>query len=276
LIIKMTMTNKGEGMKGWKERACAALKNARLWAGGDIRTEALNLIAEYESRRAEKRKAREAVDLYEHEDGFDRDEAASDEVDTKPDEPEIPEGWRKLGGEEVLIEGDQKYNFDHFIEVCKTIGKTVQESLDHWQGPRCVIRKIETPQPASLSDEYLALWVPRMEARAAWIINQVGTCIVGTCIDGDNSYGCDGCPLAPCVGNTQENRRDAARAFLTRPDVVAWKERQKWPRWVTVMTPDGNAPNARRLVACYSQGDWDSFLSPALATAAEIDAVRRG
>jgi hypothetical protein len=189
-------------MKGWKERACAALKNARLWAGGDIRTEALNLIAEYETHHADKRKAREAVDLDKHEDGFDRDDAASDEVDTMPGVP--------------------------------------------------------------LSDEYLALWVPRMEEAANWTDEAYCSSLW------DASY-CVRCPISCSV----RNHAAPARAWLLRPDVVAWKERQKWPKWVTVMTPDGNAPNARRLVACYSQGDWDSFLSPVLATAAEIDAVRR-
>jgi hypothetical protein len=204
-------------MKGWKERACAALKNARLWAGGDIRTEALNLIAEYEARRAEKRKAREA-------------EAVPHLVG---------ESWVKIKQEEA---------------------RSFSES--------------QVPQPAPLSGEYLDTWVPRMEAMAKYD-------------DDPDRSPCDMLPGWKCTtcicheahkladGGLAAGCKNASIAFLSRPDVVAWKERQKWPKWVTVMTPDGNVPNARRLVACYSQGDWDSFLSPALATAAEIDAVMR-
>jgi hypothetical protein len=105
LIIKTTMTNKGEGMKGWKKRVINLLSRIfmeEIWADEEIE----RLLAEYEARRAEKRKAREA-------------EAVPHLVG---------EAWVKIKQEEA---------------------RSFSES--------------QAPQLAPLSDEYMDLWVPRME-----------------------------------------------------------------------------------------------------------------
>jgi hypothetical protein len=160
-------------MKGWKgdwiNRAARVMDLANVYIiNGRISAELAELLRECNEHRAEKRKAREAVDLYEHEDGFDRNEAASDEVDTKPADPVIPEGWRKLGDEEIIKEGDRIVSFGSWLNVSKSIGNKAGLPFDGWAGPWCAIRKIEEPaKDAPLSDEYLATWVPRMEEVAS-------------------------------------------------------------------------------------------------------------
>jgi hypothetical protein len=169
-------------------------------------------------------------------------------------------GWKKRAYEVLML-----------VHGNEPRGDRVYQLLAEYEAHRAErkAKDVEPPKDAPLSDDYLALWVPRMEA----IAKDGDSCVPRwNCYSRFRGY----CPVGVALRNKPGACRDEARAWLARPDVVAWKERQKWPRWVTVMTPDGNAPNARRLVACYSQGDWDSFLSPALATAAEIDAVRRG
>jgi hypothetical protein len=129
----------------------------------------------------------------------------------------------------------------------------------------CAKAREERAKAAPLSDDYLDIWVPRMEEKA-----KSGSCAR---IPEDE---CSGCPCSiygPC-GSFEEDRA-TARAFLARPDVLAWKERQKvneWPKWITVPTLSG----FRRVLSCHSSDDWSNFSDPRLATAAEIDAVRRG
>jgi hypothetical protein len=208
-------------MKEWKKRALPILENRANKTAIDgcpcSGCTARRLVDEYEARRAEKRKAREA-------------EAVPHLVG---------ESWVKIKQEEA---------------------RSFSES--------------QAPQLAPLSDEYLALWVPRMEAFAK---------------DGDSCvprWNCNSrfrgyCPVGVALRNKPGACRDEARAWLARPDVVAWKERQKvseWPKWISVKTDVSFADNGRRIVACYGQDDWYTYeghFDPALATAAEIDAVRR-
>jgi hypothetical protein len=117
-----------------------------------------------------------------------------------------------------------------------------------------------------LSDEYLALWVPRMEEIVAYFGNVNNFHNDAPCA---KKWTCSECLAlrSPCNKN--------ASAFLSRPDVVAWKERQnEWPKWITISAPQ--SPSGRRVLACYSQADMDGFVSARLATAAEIDAIGRG
>jgi hypothetical protein len=183
-------------MKGWKKRAYGVIKDTIT--GDPQRAAILNgLIAEYEARRAEKSKAKEA--------------------------------------------------------------------------------KAE-PQPAPMSDEYLYLWVPRMEA----VAQGYGRMSAMAC-SGENSWYCksksNNCPLEGTSGLCLPQ----ARSWLDRPEVVAWKERQKrsvvykitkndnpgseYGYWLNVDVADIHA-----IVHLDSQGP---IVTKALALAAEIDAVRR-
>jgi hypothetical protein len=176
-------------------------------------------------------------------------------------------GWKKRAYEALRYVARNVY----FKEP--TIPELIAE-YDSRRAEKRKAREAETPkpdEPAPLSDDYLALWVPRMEetAESTSLCHHFGIC--SEC----PVRGKKGCPPS----------RPAALAWLLRPDVVAWKERQKWtpekgpwPVWIATDWPE-KASNNRRVIACYNKSDWDAYYRPdnhiALATAAEIDAVRR-
>jgi len=134
----------------------------------------------------------------------------------------------------------------------------------------------ESPKDAPLSDEYLSLWVPRME--------EIVKSSVRLACRGRTEWICDGnCPGngGICRGKCQES----ATIFLARPDVLAWKERQKAKQEPSVVYHVYKQEGHFYLEMSFNNigGEISGATIPidicgmekALATAAEIDAVRR-